>query len=59
MVGAGLKNEIRAVISGRSWGQGASCDANFFNGSRSFHHFAPVFHRFRVCLKAFKGQFGA
>lgn len=33
VIGAGLKNEIRAVMSGRSWGTGVSCDANFFNGS--------------------------
>ena len=31
VLGAGLKNEIRAMISGKSWGSGAFCSAGFFD----------------------------
>ena len=31
VVGAGLKNEIRAMISGKSWGSGAFCSADVFD----------------------------
>ena len=30
VVGAGLKNEIRRVVTGKSWGSGPFCDASFF-----------------------------
>ena len=31
VVGAGLKNEIRAMISGKSWGSGPFCPAEIFD----------------------------
>ena len=34
VVGAGLKNEIRAITTGKSWGSGAYCDASFFDPGR-------------------------
>lgn len=31
VVGAGLKNEIRAMMTGKSWGSGAFCSADIFD----------------------------